>query len=197
MTEKEKYVDIYSGELSKFYINNDTDGIRDQSYGFCNWGLGILPHVRQLAPKSLLDVGCGGGRFCNDVSEFISIVYGLDIASVETGHIINNPKIKFINGEAKDLSMFEDGQIDWITSFDAIEHCLEKDIDTIFSEFNRVAQKGFILSISYDECRYQNIEFHMTVKPKSWWIDKIKKYGKVIETGEIPIIGGPYILCYK
>ncbi|MDD5589065.1 MAG: class I SAM-dependent methyltransferase [Candidatus Nanoarchaeia archaeon] len=197
MDEKKKYINIYSGELSEFYKKNDNDGIIDGGYGRRCWGLNIIPHLRQLAPISLLDVGCGFGVFLDKVSEFIPEVWGVDIASVSTGNIINNPKIKFISGEAKDLSMFKDNSIDWLTSFDCIEHCLPEDIDTIFSEFNRVTKKGFILSISYDECRYQGIEFHMTVKPKSWWIDKIKKYGKIIETGEIPIIGGSYILCYK
>ena len=197
ISEKQKYLEIYSGKLAEFYNNNDDDGIRDHGYGRRMWGEGIIPHVRQLAPESLLDIGCGFGRFCDVVSEFIPVVYGLDIASVDTGNVINNSKIKFIPGEAKDLSEFANNSIDWITSFDCIEHCLEKDIDTIFSEFNRVAKKGFILSISYDSCNYQGIEFHMCVHPESWWIDKIKKYGKVIKTGEVPIIGSQYILCYK
>ncbi len=196
MDEKQKYLNIYSGSLSEFYKKNDNDGIIDGGYGRRCWGENIISHIRQLAPESLLDVGCGYGVFLDKVSTFIPIIYGIDIASVETNNIINNPRIGFVSGEAKSLP-FPDNYFDWITSFDVIEHCLEKDIDTIFNEFNRVAKKGFILSISYDPCNYQGIDFHMTVKQKSWWIDKIKKYGKIIETGEIPIIGGPYILCYK
>lgn len=196
MLEKEKYINIYSGELANFYKKNDDDGIKDGGYGRRCWGENIIPHIRQLAPQSLVDIGCGYGVFLDKVSDFIPEIWGIDIASVETGNTIKNPKIKFISGEAKSIPL-DNQSVDWVTSFDCIEHCLPEDIDTIFNEFNRVARKGFILSISYDECRYQGIEFHMTVKSENWWIDKIKKYGKIIKMGSVPILETPYILCYK
>lgn len=194
MNEKQKYINIYSGELAQYYNTHDEDGIRDKGYGRRMWGENALPYLKGIKAQSLLDVGCGFGRFCDEATKFIPIVWGMDIASVETGNIINNPKIKFISSEAKKIPL-ENNAVEFITSFDCLEHCLLEDIDIIFNEFKRIATKGWIFSISYDECRCREVELHMTVKSQDWWIEKIKKYGDVQLYGSVPILNTPYIIC--
>jgi ubiquinone/menaquinone biosynthesis C-methylase UbiE len=196
MNERKKYLDIYSGEHAKRYENQNMPGKLGGGYGRICWGEGMLELMRQWKVHSLLDVGCGYGNFCDAATLFASRVYGLDIASVATGHVVNNPEIVFFDGQANSLPL-PDGSVEWITSFDCLEHCLEQDIDHILNEFNRVAVKGFVLSISYEPCEVEGVPLHMTVKPESWWVDKLRRYGSVTKEGRVPITGVPYLVCRK
>ncbi len=193
MNEKEKYIEIYSGEIGKNYEQRHGEG-----YGRGFWGEGIIKYVKSLQPKSVLDVGCGYGRFCNAITDFVDKVYGIDIGSVVTGNVIKNDKINFIDAEAKNIPL-ADGEVEWITSFDCLEHALPEDIDDIFKEFNRVATKGFILSISYVSDCHHSLNLHMTVQPEEWWIEKISKYGEIKREGIIGdgSLGYSYIIVKK
>jgi glycosyltransferase involved in cell wall biosynthesis/SAM-dependent methyltransferase len=196
MDEKAKYLSIYQGELARIYKSQDARGRMDGGYGRACWGEGILECLAQWQVQSLLDVGCGYGRFCDAASRFVPRVIGLDIASVASGNVIDNPAIKFIDGEAKSLPI-PDRSVEWVTSFDCLEHCLEEDIDTVLAEFNRVSTRGFIMSISYDPDSCAGVPLHMTVRPEVWWIEKLRRYGKVTKEGRVPITGVSYLICRK
>ena len=196
MNEKEKYVSMYAGALKDKYVAADLRGQASGGYGRACWGENIVPYLKEDAPKAVCDVGCGYGVFCDKVSEFVPEVYGLDIASVVTSNTINNPKIKFIDGEAKNIPL-EDLSVDWVTSFDCLEHCAEEDLDTIFNEFMRVSKKGFIASISYIPDHPFGVTLHLTVKPQEWWVAKIQKFGKVSLIGSVPEVGSPYFVVEK
>lgn len=196
MSEKEKYLSIYQGELSEIYKKSDARGRVDGGYGRACWGEGILDAMARWQVESLLDVGCGYGRFCDAATRFVPKVMGLDIASVASGNVIDNPAITFIDGEARSLPL-PDGAVEWVTSFDCLEHCLEQDVDTVLAEFDRVATRGFVLSISYDPDHLAGVPLHMTVKPESWWIDKLRRYGEVTKEGHVPITGVPYLVVRK
>jgi ubiquinone/menaquinone biosynthesis C-methylase UbiE len=192
--EKEKYYNLYSNEIGTYGENyTATHG---EGFGRGFWGAGVISLLKGIKPHSLLDVGCGYGKFCDAVSTFVPRVIGADIASVITNNVLQNPNITFIDCEAKKIPLNTNG-VEWITSFDCLEHCLEVDVDTILSEFNRVAQKGFILSISDGHDYHQHIELHMTVKPQTWWIEKLSKFGKITEYGEVPVTKQPYIIVRK
>lgn len=196
MTEREKYIRIYSDSNE---INNPPEllpGKMGGGYGRICWGENILEPLKKWKASSLLDVGCGYGNFCDAAALFVPKVYGLDIASVATGKVIDNPEITYFDGEAKSLPL-PPHAVEWITSFDCLEHCLQEDIDVILDEFNRVASKGFVLSISYEACEMEGMPLHMTVRPESWWINRLKKYGHVTREGCAPITGVPYLICRK
>lgn len=196
MTEKEKYISIYAGELSKFYNKNDFDGINDGGYGRRCWGCGCFDYIKNKNIKSICDVGCGYGVFCNYIVDFVDDVYGIDIASVDTGNVIKNKNIKYISSEAKSISL-PDKVVEYVTSFDCLEHCLPEDIEDILKEFDRISTKGFIFSISYDYCSCAGVDLHMTVRSEDWWIERISKFGNVKKYGNVPITGIPYIICEK
>lgn len=196
MNEKEKYLKIYAAPRNETSQGDVIPGHMGGGYGRICWGENMLEPLKAWKVSSLLDVGCGYGNFCDAAALFVPKVYGLDIASVASGNVINNPEISYQDGEAKDLPL-PNNAVEWITSFDCLEHCLEQDIDEILKEFDRVARKGFVLSISYEACEMDGMPLHMTVKPESWWIDKLSKYGRVSKEGQAPITGVPYLICRK
>lgn len=196
MNEKEKYLKIYGAPQHETSQRDVIPGHMGGGYGRICWGENMLETLKAWNITSLLDVGCGYGNFCDAAALFVPRVYGLDIASVAAGEVIDNPEITYLDGEAKDLPL-PDKAVEWITSFDCLEHCLEADVDEILKEFDRVASKGFVLSISYEPCEMNGMPLHMTVKPESWWIGKLSKYGAVSKEGQAPITGAPYLICRK
>lgn len=196
MDEKEKYLNLYGADLGGKSQPDTIPGHMGGGYGRICWGENMLEALKGWNIASLLDVGCGYGNFCDAAALFVPSVFGLDIASVATGNVIHNPEITYLDGEAKELPL-PDNAVEWITSFDCLEHCLEQDIDEILREFNRVAIKGFVLSISYAPCEMDGMPLHMTVKPEAWWIDKLNKYGQVSKEGKAPITGASYLICRK
>lgn len=149
-------------------------------YGHKNWGEDCYDYIEQSKPGSLLDIGCGQGVFVNDMQTKLGIpkVYGLDIASVRTGkHVINN-EINWIDAQAHDIPL-PDNSVEWITSFDCLEHVLEEDVPAIVDEFWRVCTKGLILKIAYHQADERTVDtneiFHMTVKHENWWIEQFER----------------------
>lgn len=174
MNEKEKYIEMYAGETGRRHTLRHNNG----GYGRGFFGENAIPFIKSVSPKSVCDVGCGYGRFCNAIADFVDNVYGVDIASVATGNVIENKKITYIDSEAKSIPL-PDNHVEWITSFDCLEHCLPEDIDTILNEFDRISTKGFLFSISYEPCHDHGLELHMTVRSEEWWTDRLRKYGDV------------------
>jgi len=167
--ELAKYVDVFNRGTT------GTPGV----YGHNNWGAGCYDYLKTLNIQSILDIGCGKGVFVNDMVTLFNIpeVYGLDIASVRTGKHIQNDKINWIDSQAHDIPL-SDNSIEYITSFDCLEHVLEEDVDTIVDEFYRVCTKGLILRITYRQAIERSLSgdiLHMTVQTESWWINKFSR----------------------
>ena len=194
-SEKEKYIDIYNPK-SVFGSAYQTQNHKE--YGSGLWGGNIIDYIKNLNVKSILDVGCGQGKFCNEVSKFIPAVYGVDIASVCTNCTINNGNVNFLDGEAKSIPI-SDNSVECLTSFDVLEHCLPEDIDAIVKEFNRVATKYYIFSIAYTSYAHDGVPLHMTVQPQEWWMDKFKNLGSITFEGKVPYIpyDKPYMIITK
>lgn len=167
--EVEKYIDVYTNGTTS------TPGI----YGHGNHGKDSYGYIKGLNINSILDVGCGQGNFVNHMQQILEIpnVYGLDIASVRTKNHIQNDKITWIDSQAHIIPL-ESNSIEYITSFDCLEHVLEEDVDNIVDEFFRVSTKGLILKIAYRQAIERTLNgdiLHMTVQPEEWWIHKFEK----------------------
>ena len=160
MNERDKYSIVYQ---------------RNRGYGKTNHGSHIAEYVRGLGAESLCDVGCGRGGFCKSLLGYVKYIYGVDIASKPTGS-----GVWWTDSYADNL-LLADKSIDYITSFDMLEHLPPDNIDNVLDEFVRVARVGLIFSICYrassGTCDGQPL--HLTVQPESWWLDKLVKYGNV------------------
>tara|TARA_R110000851_G_scaffold120625_1_gene249104 strand:- start:136 stop:720 length:585 start_codon:yes stop_codon:yes gene_type:complete len=173
--ELDKYLDVFDRGTT------GTPGV----YAHKNWGSGIYDHIIEANPNSILDVGCGMGVFVNEMDKIMKIpkVYGLDIASVKTNTYHKNDNITWIDALAHDIPL-ADGSVEYITSFDCLEHCLPEDVDTIVDEFYRVCTKGLFLSIAYHQAHERTFDgeiMHMTVEQEQWWIDKFSRKFNLVE----------------
>ncbi|MHA1468974.1 MAG: class I SAM-dependent methyltransferase, partial [Candidatus Asgardarchaeia archaeon] len=102
-----------------------------------------------------------------------------NITTMLSGHIVINDEQLFnesypvilqsgadIIADAEYLP-FKDGQFDLLTTFDVLEHIPEEEINMVFQEFKRVANKFF-----YQICLGRG-KRHITLKSPTWWLLKI------------------------
>lgn len=160
--EKDKYVKLYS---------------ESRKYGHGKHFRKAKGHLREMGIKSVCDVGAGKGDFCRwMVANGCEKVYGIDIACdiVAEG-------VEWHVAPAHQIPL-SDKAVEWVTSFDMMEHLLPQEVDEVLDEFKRVATKGMFLSIAYIESSFgkeEGLSLHMTVREKEWWLKKLRRYGAV------------------
>jgi len=117
--------------------------------------------------KTLLDVGCGNGYLVQYLRERGIKALGLDFsefAGTTTGY--------FIQHDATNGLPFDDETFDVVISSDFFEHLPEDKIDFVRDEMLRVGKRVIAL-INYKKEKIDNT--HLTIKPKEWWVDKLKE----------------------
>lgn len=138
-------------------------------YGHSNHGRAALPWLRSQGFTSLLDVGCGHNELVKAWGGVLSV--GVDFACPGADVIAPATALPFA-----------DGLFDVVTSFDMLEHLPEHEVLPALREMRRVAH-CFCFSIATAPSRilwqWQNL--HPTVKPMSWWLDRISEAGGVID----------------
>jgi ubiquinone/menaquinone biosynthesis C-methylase UbiE len=166
----------FSSEQEKYIWLNENSSYAKSSNIFAE---PIFESLLSLQMTSVCDVGTGGGAFCQwAVDNGCKNVYGVDFA---IDPVFFNEGIKYIKAFAHDIPLPDDA-VEYVTSFDMLEHVPEEDIDATFEEFQRLASKGWVFSIAhFDSMFFREVigSLHPTVKPRDWWYDKISKYGEV------------------
>jgi len=84
----------------------------------------IIDKVKEISPNSLLDVGCGDGRFLHEVNKQLNIssLLGVDYSqkAIELAKVLN-PNILFIAGDIKNRELTKN-YFDCITLIETLEH---------------------------------------------------------------------------
>lgn len=167
--ERSRYEDLINGEIR---TRPDQETYGDRNNGGESW-----PLLETLSIQSLVDVGTGNGAFAREAAaKGIPSVAGVDFANLPSGE-----NVRWCKAPAHDLP-FADGEFEWLTSFDMMEHLIPEEVDAVLEEFRRVATVGWCLSISYRKSHTMlERDLHLTVRPKEWWIEKLNHYGDVVE----------------
>jgi hypothetical protein len=172
MTELEKYQGIYGS-------------VAFSSYGHTCHGARAVPIIARWQPKTVIDVGCGHNEFAQRLRQALpeSSIIGCDFACASAdlicwAHEIPGP----------------DKNFDVVTAFDVLEHLLPEDVDRTLAEWARISQR-FCVSISYVDSknRWQGQTLHPTVRPESWWIDRLMRAGAIEIRVEGRFIHGRWI----
>ena len=188
-------------EISEFYNNY---GVREwerldlSAYDRINYYLHmhfLKEHIGE--GKSVLDAGCGAGRFSVEIAKCGSKVTLLDISSEQLR--LAKDKLKEENLEAnvddailadlRDLSMIEDNKFDTVVCYGAPINYLLENKEKAIKELVRVTKKGGNMLISVNSkwgvirSQLGKEDFDYTSffgNPDYWFIDK------VIDTGDLP-----------
>jgi SAM-dependent methyltransferase len=165
--EKYKYDKIYNNE--GVYTRNgkiDTTGVVREKYGH---EAGGKKHIRlikkSIKPTSILDVGCGYNELAGFLNKDGIKTIGVDFACPGADIIADASNMPF-----------GDKEHDLITSFDMLEHIPEDELDLVFQEFRRVANKFlYKIALRGAPSRIDGEQLHPCVKTVDWWEDKIIK----------------------
>lgn len=125
------------------------------------WLDNILKYVSPETIKTIVDLGCGTGRFLNTlIDHFSATIYGLDPSVKMVSKAkedINTLRVMFIQSTAEYLC-FADDSVDLVFLSQTYHHFQDK--NKVISEINRVLRKNAFLCIrnstieNLDTCLY-------------------------------------------
>jgi ubiquinone/menaquinone biosynthesis C-methylase UbiE len=126
-----------------------------------------LQEVKKLDVKTVLDVGCGVGRYCHEISSLGLDITGTDYSEKLLAKAIENyPKLRFLHANGYNLP-FEDKSFDLVISIGALQ-CLE-DYKGFIKELCRVAAKNIIIStLLAEEKKDPDEELKELLEEDSW-----------------------------
>ena len=120
--------------------------------------------ISDLAPKSILDVGCGSGNWVTELRENGIEAHGIETSSSIT---LSNPYVQ--KGSAEELP-YPDKSVDYVTSEFSAHHF--SDLTAHLREACRVARKGIaILDPWYDD----NFASQRTARAFDVWLKTIDR----------------------
>ena len=127
-------------------------------YGFIDKGLAgqfreaaeILNKEIPLKGLKILDVGCGTGAWGASLAQMGANVSGVDmsekmIAQAREKH----PEIQFYQGDAKNLSLFEDGQFDLVTASYVLHGTKQEMRNRMLQEMKRISSHYVVVHDFY------------------------------------------------
>jgi ubiquinone/menaquinone biosynthesis C-methylase UbiE len=147
--------------------------------------------------KKVLDAGCGAGRFSIEIAKNDSSVTLLDISKeqlriakskLEESNLLSKVD-GIINGDLRDLSMFEDNTFNAVVCYGAPLNYLLENREKAVEELIRVTKPGGTVLISVNSkwgvirTQLGREDFDYTSffgKPDYWYINE------VVETGDLP-----------
>lgn len=153
------------GHISAEYYQNLHD--TNQAFMNNNWLVNELELIRKLARNvsSVLELGCGNGRFLELAVGVWPAVTGVDWA--RSGHLENllktHTNIRFIQADIATLKLEEN--YDLIVSADFLEHLPKKLLGPVIAESLRSGRINFHKIACYDDGHS-----HLSILPPEEWL---------------------------
>lgn len=193
--ERERYRLIYENRTPE--ISAVSEAYRG---GSVNHGRPFLPHLSDLVDfgdaRMLLDVGTGRGFFPYEALKACPLLWGA--VGVDLVDSFERTLLKSFSGRltyhvaaAQALGLFTFESFDVVTSFDVLEHIHPDDVDLALEEMHRVAKWFTAHSICCRPSGFGDVlgrNLHLTVRPLGWWVDKLKRFGRVVEKDRFLVV---------
>lgn len=173
-------------KYDKIYAGGGTYGTKE------HWRV-MRNDIAALDIKSLCDVGTGNGNFPRLMgSRGARPAVGVDFAMPSKWEV-DTESLVLKRASAHDLPL-SDGEVQYVTAFDMLEHLLPEEVDPVLEEFARVASKGFVFTIATKPSRrlVDGETLHPTVQSTEWWKRAI---GRV--TGFAAEQVGEGVICHR
>ncbi|MGF1619150.1 MAG: class I SAM-dependent methyltransferase [Rhodomicrobiaceae bacterium] len=124
----------------------------------------ILPHVKSLKAKTVLDYGCGQSALYEKIEKLGTQVTRYDPA-------------------IPSLSKKPGGKFDLVINIDVMEHLPEDEIDGFIADIASYSSNALFIidTIPAKTILPDGQNAHLTVRPPSWWQARLKKYFPHVE----------------
>lgn len=185
---KEKFVTqdkLY--EFPYHYIPHfDEEGIASR-YRLLKWGFEYLCYIKHsieivesLRPNSVLDVGCGDGRFLGLLNDKINRKVGVDLSekAIQFAKAFNkdNEEIIFKTTDAR----FVEDKFDVVTAIEVLEHIPDNEIASFLKTLEEKAKSGGYVLLSVptivaplNKKHYRHYDYNLLVEQLNNSIDKL------------------------
>jgi SAM-dependent methyltransferase len=139
----------------------------DADYRRNNWLLDQAEIIKRIAPRTIVEVGCGNGRFLRAVAPYVRQVIGVDWAlSPELVDLPDNVSVLRVNVVTDAVPAG-----DVICSADVLEHFAPRDIDAVVSKLVGAGRFQHHVIACYDDGHT-----HLSILPPSAWLATFRKY---------------------
>lgn len=175
-------------ELNKYrriYTIGITNSRNRRYYGTGFHAKSMLNNITALKMKSVLDVGCGDGRFCGwcyKNIENIEYVHGIDV--MLNPHVEYPKGVGFTEGCMQELP-YSDNSFDFVTAFDVIEHLLPVDVPIGLQEMLRVSKRGVVISVGKRNSPIRIdgkvVHLHPSNRNDEWWMERFSELDCSVE----------------
>ncbi|KAB2880969.1 class I SAM-dependent methyltransferase [bacterium] len=141
-------------------------------------------------PMKVLDLGCSGGGFVKDCIDDGYLAVGLEGSDYSKIHRRAEwaliPDFLFTCDITCKFEIFLDAgtlqspiEFDVVTMWEVFEHIADTDIEKVALNVRKhLKDTGiWVVSISPNDEDFEGIKLHLSVHPKEWWIEKLKKFG--------------------
>ena len=87
----------------------------------------MLDALGDVSGKSVIDIGCGEGRFCRLLTELGAVVTGIDLtaALIEQARNVGSKRERYLVGDAEDLAGVRDDGFDMAVSYIVLTDLLD------------------------------------------------------------------------
>lgn len=151
-----------------------------KSYRFVSPGEDLADLVRKWLPGKarVVDFGCGTGRLAAKMQDWGHRVLGVDFA---TNCLDDEVMIPFCIANLWDLPETVSGTHGVCT--DVMEHIPPEKVDAVLTNIRRAVPKAFFNIATTLDAHGAVIgeRLHLTVKPESWWVEKLKAHWGSVE----------------
>ena len=140
---------------------------QDIHYRQNNWLLSELPVVRRIRPGTVVEIGCGNGRFLRAAAPFVDRVIGVDWAeSPELADLPGNVQIVRVDVAA---GMIPRGDV--ICSADVLEHFAPRDIEPVIAKLAGAGPYQHHVIACYDDGHT-----HLSILPPAGWLALFRRH---------------------
>ncbi len=104
----------------------------------------VVDQVKQIAPASLLDMGCGDGRLIFEVKGWIPQIVGVDLSEKALAFArAFNPDIEFVCADIATVS----GKYECVTLIEVLEHIPDEEVSDFIQNVARLVHRDGCLLI--------------------------------------------------
>ncbi len=145
-------------------------GLHEASEGYQknNWLVGERPLGEMIRGKTVIEIGCGNGRFLREASKVAKSVHGIDwaISPCMDGLPSN------VTFSRTDLLSEPIPKADVLCSGDVLEHFPEDELDALIEKILLAAPAQHHVIACFDDNHS-----HLTIKKPDWWLRRFQEIG--------------------
>jgi SAM-dependent methyltransferase len=139
----------------------------DVQYRHNNWLLDQVQVLKALHPRTVVEVGCGNGRFLRAMAPYASTVIGIDWAQ--------SPELRDLPGNVafvrSDVVTGAIPPADIICSADVLEHFAPRDVEVVVSKLAGAGPHQHHVIACYDDGHT-----HLSILPPVAWLVLFRKH---------------------